>query len=160
MPPLDRDEARFMQASRQMLESGDFLRIRFQEEARNKKPAGIYWLQAASVALLSTPASNAPFPYRLPSLLGATGALLLTFWLRQRVVGRGGALVGAGLLASAVLLVAEAHLAKTDAVLLLTIVAAQGALGAIYRAEREEESVGNGIALLFWLAQGAGILVK
>jgi len=55
IPPLDRDEARFAQASRQMLETGDFLRIRFQDEARNKKPAGIYWLQAASVAAFSTP---------------------------------------------------------------------------------------------------------
>jgi 4-amino-4-deoxy-L-arabinose transferase-like glycosyltransferase len=55
IPPLDRDEARFAQATRQMLETGDFLRIRFQDEARNKKPAGIYWLQAAAVAAFSTP---------------------------------------------------------------------------------------------------------
>src|SRR5205823_9384874 len=46
IPPLDRDEARFAQATRQMLETGDFIRIRFQEEARHKKPAGIHWLQA------------------------------------------------------------------------------------------------------------------
>ena len=58
IPPLDRDEARFAQATRQMLETGDFLRIRFQDEPRNKKPAGIYWLQAASVDLLSTPSST------------------------------------------------------------------------------------------------------
>src|SRR5437867_5346313 len=70
IPPLDRDEARFAQATRQMLESGDFLRIRFQDEARNKKPAGIYWLQAASVAAFSTPESNAIWPYRLPSVAG------------------------------------------------------------------------------------------
>src|SRR5438309_10281887 len=79
IPPLDRDEARFAQASRQMLETGDFLRIRFQDEARNKKPAGIYWLQVAAVAAFSTPASAAIWPYRLPSLLGAMAAVLLTF---------------------------------------------------------------------------------
>jgi len=79
IPPLDRDEARFAQATRQMLETGDFLRIRFQDEARNKKPAGIYWLQAASVNLFSAPESTAIWPYRLPSLLGATLAVLLTF---------------------------------------------------------------------------------
>src|SRR5881227_3414450 len=81
IPPLDRDEARFAQASRQMLETGDFLRIRFQDEARNKKPAGIYWLQAGAVAVFSTPASAAIWPYRLPSLLGAMAAVLLTFGL-------------------------------------------------------------------------------
>ena len=47
IPPTDRDEARFAQATKQMLESGDFIDIRFQETTRYKKPVGIYWLQAA-----------------------------------------------------------------------------------------------------------------
>src|SRR5205823_8477385 len=79
IPPLDRDEARFAQATRQMLETGDFLRIRFQDEARNKKPAGIHWLQAAAVSAFSQPASTAIWPYRLPSLLGAIAAVLAIF---------------------------------------------------------------------------------
>src|SRR5690348_2024597 len=57
LPPTDRDEARFAQATRQMLETGDWLHIRFQDEARNQKPAGIYWLQALSVAATSDAAS-------------------------------------------------------------------------------------------------------
>lgn len=48
LPPMDRDEARYMQASRQMVETGDVITIRFQEELRAKKPAGIYWMQSAS----------------------------------------------------------------------------------------------------------------
>src|SRR5438874_11470632 len=79
IPPLDRDQARFAQATRQMLETGDFLRIRFQDEARNKKPAGIYWLQAASVAAFSTAESTAIWPYRLPSVVAALIAALLVF---------------------------------------------------------------------------------
>src|SRR5437016_10442790 len=79
IPPLDRDEARFAQATRQMLETGDFLRIRFQGEARNKKPAGIYWLQAASVSAFSNPEATAIWPYRLPSLLGAVAAVVTVF---------------------------------------------------------------------------------
>ena len=51
MPPLDRDESRYAQATSQMLESGDFVDIRFQTEARHKKPVGIYWMQSATVAL-------------------------------------------------------------------------------------------------------------
>ena len=47
IPPIDRDEARFAQATKQMLESGDYVDIRFQDEVRYKKPVGIYWLQAA-----------------------------------------------------------------------------------------------------------------
>src|SRR6266404_802487 len=111
IPPLDRDEARFAQATRQMLETGDFLRIRFQDEARNKKPAGIYWLQAAAVSAFSTPATTAIWPYRLPSLVGGIAAVLL---------------------ASALGMVAEVHIAKTDAVLLAAVMAGQGALGLAY----------------------------
>ncbi|MFX8519974.1 hypothetical protein ABTL99_19175, partial [Acinetobacter baumannii] len=47
IPPVDRDEARFAQATKQMVESGDFVDIRFQDEVRYKKPVGIYWAQAA-----------------------------------------------------------------------------------------------------------------
>ena len=47
VPPMDRDEARFAQASKQMVTSGDVVTIRFQDELRAKKPAGIYWLLSA-----------------------------------------------------------------------------------------------------------------
>jgi 4-amino-4-deoxy-L-arabinose transferase-like glycosyltransferase len=161
LPPLDRDEARFAQATRQMLESHDFLRIRFQDEARNKKPAGIYWLQAAAVAALSDAESSAIWPYRLPSLIGAGAAVLLSFALGSALVGRAAALTGAALLASALGVVVEAHLAKTDAVLLATVAAAQGALGTVYlRARRGDRMAPWPWALLFWAAQGAGLLVK
>src|ERR671933_79860 len=49
IPPVDRDEARFAQATKQMIETGDYIDIRFQDEVRYKKPVGIYWLQAAAV---------------------------------------------------------------------------------------------------------------
>jgi len=160
LPVTDRDEARFAQATRQMLESHDFLRIRFQDEARNKKPAGIYWLQAASVSVASTADSTAIWPYRVPSVLGALAAVLLTFHFSRTWLGRGAAFIGAALLAASLGLTVEAHLAKTDAVLLATVVAAQGALGELYRRGRAGEPMGAGLPLLFWLAQGAGILIK
>src|SRR5215475_13117626 len=65
VPPLDRDEARFAQATAQMLESDDFVVIRFQEEPRFKKPVGIHWLQAASVRLLSSPEARQIWAYRV-----------------------------------------------------------------------------------------------
>lgn len=164
IPPLDRDEARFTQATRQMLQTGDFLRIRFQDEARNRKPAGIYWLQAASVAALSRPDSTAMWPYRLVSLIGAAVAVLLTFafgrTLLPEPIARNGAFAGAILLAGMLGLAAEAHIAKTDAMLLAAIVAAQGALGLAYIRGRTGGSVGWWIAAVFWLAEAAAILLK
>ena len=84
IPPVDRDEARFAQATKQMLESGEYIDIRFQDEVRYKKPVGIYWLQAVAVKAgetLGVPhAHTTIWLYRLPSLIGATGAVLLTYW--------------------------------------------------------------------------------
>ncbi|HWB50902.1 MAG TPA: phospholipid carrier-dependent glycosyltransferase [Stellaceae bacterium] len=161
IPVLDRDEARFAQTTRQMLETRDFLDLRFREEARNNKPAGIYWLQAASVAVLSTPHSTAIWPYRVPSLIGASLAVLLSFGLGRRLTGEPrAALLAAVLLASALGTVAEAHIAKTDAALLAAVVAAQGALGIVYVRARAGRHAGPGMAAVFWLAEIAAIYLK
>jgi 4-amino-4-deoxy-L-arabinose transferase-like glycosyltransferase len=165
IPVLDRDEARFAEATRQMLESGDFLRIRFQNEARNNKPAGIYWLQAVAVSALSTSQSIAIWPYRVPSLLGASLAAMLTYGFGRALL-RGApdaprtALIAAVLLASALGVVAEAHIAKTDAALLAAIVGGQGALGLCYVRARAGEKIGRGVAAAFWAAQIAAIFLK
>ena len=58
LPPLDRDESRFAQATAQMLETGDFVRIEFQDEPRHKKPVGVHWLQVASVRALGDPGAR------------------------------------------------------------------------------------------------------
>jgi 4-amino-4-deoxy-L-arabinose transferase-like glycosyltransferase len=160
LPVMDRDEARFAQATRQMIESGDYLRIRFQDEARNRKPAGIYWLQALSVSALSDAAGSAIWPYRLPSLLGALAAVLLTFGMGRQLVGAQAALVAAGLLAASLTLVAEAHLAKTDAVLLAGAAAAQFAFAEIYCQSQQGRRAAWPWALLFWAALGLGALIK
>ncbi len=160
LPPVDRDEARYIQATRQMLETGDFLRIRFQDEARNKKPAGVYWLQAAAVGTLSSAEATAVWPYRLVSTLGATAAVLLAFLFGQQIFDRRTALVGAGLLAGCLDLVFEAHIATTDAVLLATAVAAQGSLATAYLTPRRGDRFGPGLAALFWVAQALSILIK
>lgn len=161
LPPIDRDEARFAQASRQMVESGDYVRIRFQEEPRHKKPIGIYWLQAGVVKTLGGNASRHIWPYRIPSFLGATLAVLLTFMWGRRMTDPQGAFLGAGLLAGSLLLVFEAHQATTDAVLLAAVVASQGALAALYLRQPEDVPRSTLVpAVIFWFAQGAGILIK
>jgi len=168
LPVTDRDEARFAQATRQMIETGDYLHIRFQNEARNRKPAGIYWLQALSVTALSNAEKPDIGPYRLPSLLGALAAVLLTFALGRGLVGAPAALLGAALLASSLTLVAEAHLAKTDAVLLGLTAAAQLALGKIYCAARPKKKLARKKAagaswlwpLLFWISLAGAALIK
>src|ERR1700712_3015355 len=134
IPAIDRDEARFAQATKQMVESGDFVDIRFQDDVRYKKPVGIYWLQSAAVETFSSlglpRAQLRIWIYRIPSLIGAIGAVLLTYWTALAFVTRRGAALAGLMMASCVLLGAEARLAQTDAMLLLTVVAAVGAMGA------------------------------
>src|SRR5512139_2015887 len=136
IPPVDRDEARFAQATKQMIESGDYVDIRFQDESRYKKPVGIYWLQAGFVKLgeaVGVPRAHTRiWLYRFPSLIGAIGAVLATYWAALAFVSRRAALLAGLMLASCLLLGVEARLAKTDATLLLACVAAMGALGRAY----------------------------
>ncbi len=160
LPATDRDEGRFMQASRQMIETGDLVRIRYMHEARNKKPAGIHWLQAASVGTLSTAASPERWPYRLPSALGALAAVLLLFAVGERLFDRKTGFLAAALLASSLMLVWEAHIAKTDAVLLATVMAAQFALVRMFTADRDGVPAPGWAPYLMWAALGVGILIK
>src|SRR3954468_11571450 len=67
LPPLDRDESRFAQATKQMLETQDFVDIRLGDAARYEKPIGIYWLQAASTAILDGGSRDHIWTYRVPS---------------------------------------------------------------------------------------------
>jgi 4-amino-4-deoxy-L-arabinose transferase-like glycosyltransferase len=166
LPPVDRDEARFAQATKQMLESGDYVDIRFQDEVRYKKPVGIYWMQAAAVKTgewLGIPrARTTIWLYRLPSLLGAIGAVLLTYWAALAFVARRAALLAALMMASSVVLGVEARLAKTDAMLLLTAVAAMGAMARIYLATRRTPDVPVGWTMpaILWTALAGGVLLK
>ena len=166
LPPIDRDEARFAQATKQMTESGDYVDIRFQDEVRYKKPVGIYWLQAAVVntaSALGVPQAHTTiWLYRIPSMLGAIGAVLLTYWTALAFVSRRAALLAGMMLATSILLGAEARMAKTDAVLLATVVAAMGALARVYLAARGQHAVVTGWKLpaIFWTALAAGMLIK
>ncbi|KAA2213961.1 ArnT family glycosyltransferase [Teichococcus oryzae] len=160
LPPGDRDESRFAQASRQMLDSGDYIRIRFGEEERNKKPVGIHWAQAASVKAaegLGIGHRGQIWPYRVPSLLGAWLAVMATYHWGRALVGRRAAFLAAAMLASSLVLVVETHIAKTDAALLATVAAAMGLLG---RAYVTPSGFMARQAAALWTILGVSILLK
>ncbi len=90
MPLTDRDEVRFAEASRELLQRGDYVVPWFNGAWRFDKPILIYWCQAASYQLFGVN----DFTARLPSALFTTGtALMLVRWGRK-IKGP-----GAGLLA-------------------------------------------------------------
>jgi 4-amino-4-deoxy-L-arabinose transferase-like glycosyltransferase len=165
LQPMDRDEPRFAQASKQMLETGDLVDIRFQGEARHKKPVGIYWAQAAAVAAgaaLGVPEARTQIAlYRIPSVIGATASVLLAYWAALAFLPRRSALLAAALYGGCLMLAAEAHLAKTDALL---VACATASLGALARARLTSRDGGRALSgptfAAFWLGMAIGILVK
>ena len=76
VPPMDRDESRFAQASKQMLQSGDYITVRFQDELRAKKPAGIYWLQSTFANFLGADDISS---YRFVNLLALLAAVFALY---------------------------------------------------------------------------------
>lgn len=156
LPPMDRDESRYAVASTQMMLSGDYIDIRYQDLPRYLQPAGIYWLQSAAVSVLSSPEAREIWAYRIPSLLACVFAVLVTGWIGARTFGRKAGIAAAGLLAVSLLVGYEARTAKTDAALLAAIITAQVALMQIYL-----DPGGRRIrAALFWVALGVGAMLK
>ncbi|MDQ8027533.1 MAG: glycosyltransferase family 39 protein [Brevundimonas sp.] len=160
LPPLDRDESRYAQATSQMLETGDYVDIRFQDDPRWKKPVGIYWMQAAAVAATSEVENRDIQPYRIPSILGAMMAAAAVAWVGQAMFGaRAGFLAGA-IMGASFLLSTEAGIAKTDAMLCGAVTLAMAGLARIYLASKAGETPLRPHKLMFWFGLGLSILIK
>lgn len=152
LPVIDRDEARYAQATIQMIESGDYIDIRYQDQTRYKKPAGAYWTQAGTLHLTGQTdniqrGERAIWAHRLPSVIGAVIAVIATYFTGLALFSRREAFAGAALFAVSVSLVFEAHLAKTDA--LLAGACAVSLFGLTTRR-----------AWPTWLGMAAGLLLK
>src|SRR5205085_993183 len=93
-------------------------------------------LQAASTAAFGGGTRDSIWTYRLPSFVGALAAVAATFWLVRAFAASETAFTGALILGLSVLLMSEAKVAKTDAVLLATIAVAQVVVMRVYVAAR------------------------
>ena len=157
---IDRDEARFAQASKQMVLSGDLITPYFMDELRAKKPIAIYWLQSASAAIFG---HFDIASYRLPSVLGVLVALFLTFRLAASMWPAIPLLptLSVLLLAATPVMIGEAHLAKTDAVLLAAILCQQFYLWRLYQRFHNQDPPPTGLLFMgFWVFMAIGVLVK
>ena len=155
---LDRDEPRFAQASKQMVQTADIITVRFQEELRAKKPIGIYWLQSASASLFG---SDKISSYRFPSLLGYILSIVLSFLFVKNLWPDSGHLqqiVPSSLLACSLIILAEAHIAKTDSILLSLILAQQFSLWLCYKNRFNINA--SSATKWFWISMAFAILVK
>ena len=160
MPPLDRDESRFAQATAQMMETRDFVVIRFQDAPRFKKPVGIHWLQAASVSALSSPEARQIWAYRIPSLLGAMLTAAACAWGAAAFFSGPTALLAGVMLGGSFLVSTEAFIAKTDSALTGATTLAMAALARLYAARNGGASAGPAAVWLFWAGIAVATLIK
>lgn len=176
IPAIDRDEARFAQASRQMLES-----VLLPEEGRDpvlhaggivvpmvggkpriNKPPLVYYLQGASVAVFTVgePVRDAIWMYRVPGVVCAVLSVLLTWRLGLRMFDARAAALGAALLAVCPLMVVDAHMARADQLLLVTVLATQTLLWKAWGTIEAEGRLRVVDGVLLWAAVAGGIMAK
>jgi len=110
LPLTDRDEPRFAEASREMLQRGDYIVPHFNGDYRFDKPPLIYWTQAACYKLLG---ENA-FAARLPSALFAAATSLLIFFWSRRFTKPQTAIAATIIFTTSLQMLANAHLATAD----------------------------------------------
>jgi 4-amino-4-deoxy-L-arabinose transferase-like glycosyltransferase len=80
LPLIDRDEPRFAEASREMIERGNYIVPYFNNQLRLDKPPLTYWAQVASYHVFG----ENDFAARFPSAIAATlTAILIVAWGRK-----------------------------------------------------------------------------
>lgn len=112
---VDRDEPRYAQCSRQMLQSGDWVVPRLYDKIRAAKPPGIYWCQAAAMTLFG----DNSFAARVPSSLAAVLTAILLSVVVWRAAGARHAVWAVFVFSTSALTIVAAKVCLTDSVLLL-----------------------------------------
>jgi 4-amino-4-deoxy-L-arabinose transferase-like glycosyltransferase len=80
VPLIDRDEPRFAEASREMIERGDYIVPHFNNQLRLDKPPLAYWAQVASYRIFG----QNDFAARFPSAIAAASiAMSILAWGKQ-----------------------------------------------------------------------------
>jgi 4-amino-4-deoxy-L-arabinose transferase-like glycosyltransferase len=147
---FDRDEPRYAQCTREMRESGDWVRPTFNGEPRYHKPVLIYWLMLAGTSL----GGDDTFGVRLVSGVMGAGTVLLTWHLGRRMLGPTTGRLAALMMACAPIAVAEAKMATTDATLACFVVAGQVLVWRLARGPSLPAALG------LWVMMALAVLTK
>jgi 4-amino-4-deoxy-L-arabinose transferase-like glycosyltransferase len=172
LPAVDRTEAIYAETTRDMVERDAWTDPRYGDDVQQYRPIGTFWAQGASRLFFGEPHARDIRVYRLPSLIFVTLSVLALFWLGSGIVGVEAALIAAALFAVAPLTVLVSQLAIAEGLSLLPATVAMLALARIYTSARPRTLAHfagpnplsprgeMGVALLFWAAVGAGVLIN
>jgi hypothetical protein len=153
-PLFDVDEGAFSEATREMLERGDFVTTWLNGQPRFDKPILTYWLQALSVTLFGA----REFAFRLPSALAGLGWVAAIFVFVRQQAGRNTAYCAALIAATTLGVNVIGRGATADALLNLFLALA---MFDIYRyMEGGPEQPLARYRRLVWLWMALGLLTK
>ena len=153
-PLFDVDEGAFSEATREMLERGDFVTTWLNGQPRFDKPILTYWLQALSVAVFG----EREFAFRLPSALAGVAWVGAIFLFTRQQVDRGTAWAAALIAATTLGVNVIGRGATADALLNLFLVLT---MFEIYRyMKRPPAQPLPRYRRLVWLWMALGLLTK
>jgi hypothetical protein len=151
-PLFDVDEGAFSEATREMIERGDWVSTWLNGQPRYDKPILIYWLQAASVLLFG---AN-EFAFRLPSALAASAWIGATFVFTRHIADLGSARAAAFIAATTAGVIVIGRGAIADA--LLNLFLALAMFDIIRYAQAKEPGAALCRRVFLWI--GLGLLTK
>ena len=150
VPLFDVDEGAFSEATREMLESGNYLTTYLNGEPRFDKPILIYWLQALSVKLFGLN----EFGLRLPSALASAIWAVVLYLFVRKMFDLGTAFISTALMILSLQVTIIGKAAIADALLNCTLAISMFAVFLYYKKRR------HAYILLAFAAIGLGTLTK
>jgi len=114
-----RDEVRYSQIARELLEGGNPLRLTLDGEAYDEKPPLAFWMMAGAMWLYGD--VDASWPARLPGCLAAIVTVLLTYDLGRRRWNRHAGLAAGLILMASPMFAKDAVVARLDMVYTLWV---------------------------------------
>lgn len=153
----DDDETRFASVAREMLVTGDWIVPRYNGELADK-PAGLFWMIAASFALFGESSAAA----RICPAFCALLVVVMVWMLGGRLFGRSTAFWGSLATATSLLLAVEARAATADTALLAIVTAILLTASSVWWKEGRflPAPWPRAAAIRIGLLAGLGILVK
>ena len=144
LPLLDRDEPRFAEATREMMERGDWVVPRFNDAPRFDKPPLTYWAQALCYAA----GGEDEFTARLPSALAGALTVVVTALLGRSLYGPSAGIWAGIIFGTGLQVLVHSRLAVADMLLVLAMTTAAWAGWAM---TDRPPSAAPGMPRLSWL---------
>ncbi|MGD0541464.1 MAG: glycosyltransferase family 39 protein, partial [Tepidisphaeraceae bacterium] len=156
VPLWDRDEPRYAQCSREMLQTGDWVVPKYLGNLRIEKPPMIYWCQMLAMAVEGDTSEAA----RFPSTVAVVLTILVLAAVVRHFIGDRRALWSVFIFCTCALTIGSAKFCITDAMMMFFVAIGQGCLAFLYGSAHRNKKPPVWAAPLFWISLGFAGLTK